>query len=110
MKHFAIVSIDKDDLGRVQNFFHKIHLKDNEPVYPKQFKIPDAHRPFLEESLAEWLNIGVVAKIRFALQQSSILCPQKRREWLQNCPRLQRTEPEIISGQIRHERYSRMHG
>ena len=62
LKHFSIVSINKSDLGRVKNFFHKIHLKDNEPVYRKQFKIPDAHRPFLEESLAEWLKLGVVQK------------------------------------------------
>jgi hypothetical protein len=60
LKHFSVVSIDKSDLGRVINFFHKIHLKDNEPVYRKQFKIQDAHRPFLEESLAEWLKLGVV--------------------------------------------------
>ncbi len=38
LKHFSIVSIDKSDLGRVKHFFHKIHLKDNEPVYRKQFK------------------------------------------------------------------------
>ncbi len=49
LKHFSIVSIDKSDLGRVNHFFHKIHLKDNEPVYQKQLKIPHAHRPFLEE-------------------------------------------------------------
>jgi hypothetical protein len=33
LKLFSIVSIDKSDLGRVKHFFHKIHLKDNEPVY-----------------------------------------------------------------------------
>ncbi len=53
LKHFKIVSIGKYKLGRVKYFFHKIHLKDNEPVYRKQFKLPDAHRPFLEESLAD---------------------------------------------------------
>jgi hypothetical protein len=46
LKHLNIVSIDKSDLGRVKNFFHKIHLKDNQPIYSKQFKIPDGHRPF----------------------------------------------------------------
>ena len=60
VKHFDAISIDKNDLGRVKDFFHKIHMKDNEPVYRKQFKIPDAHRPFLEESLAEWLKLEVV--------------------------------------------------
>jgi hypothetical protein len=38
LKHFSIISIDKSDLGRVKNFFHKIHLKDNDPVYRKQLK------------------------------------------------------------------------
>ncbi len=55
LKHFKVVTIGKNNLGRVKDFFHKIHLKDHEPVYRKQFKIPDANGPFLEESLAEWL-------------------------------------------------------
>ena len=48
VKHFSAIIVDKNDQGRVKDFFHKIHMKDNEPVYRKQFKIPDAHRPFLE--------------------------------------------------------------
>ncbi len=41
-KHQAAISISKMDLGRAKNFTHKIHLKDNNPVYRKQFKIPEA--------------------------------------------------------------------
>ena len=37
-------------------------MKDNEPVYQQQFKIPDPHRPFLEESPAELLKLGSVQK------------------------------------------------
>ncbi len=77
LKHFSIVSIDKTDLGRVKNFFHKIHMKDNEPVYRKQFKIPDAHRPFLEESLADWLKLGVVQKSD-SLYNSPVFCVPKK--------------------------------
>jgi hypothetical protein len=77
IKHFGIVSINKSDLGRVKDFFHKIHLKDNEPVYRKQFKIPDAHRPFLEESLAEWLKLGVVQKSD-SLYNSPVFCVPKK--------------------------------
>ena len=94
LQHFGIVSIDKGDLGRVQNFFHKIHLKDNEPVYRKQFKIPDAHRPFLEESLAEWLKIGVVQKSD-SLFNSPVFCETKERR-----------KPEVTHGQIHNARYS----
>jgi hypothetical protein len=43
LKHLNIVSIDKLDLGRVKDFFHKIHLKDTKPIYRKQFKLPDDH-------------------------------------------------------------------
>jgi hypothetical protein len=77
LKHFSIVSINKSDLGRVKNFFHKIHLKDNKPVYRKQFKIPDAHRPFLEESLADWLKLGVVQKSD-SLYNSPVFCVSKK--------------------------------
>ena len=49
VKHIDAISMDNNDLGRVKDSFHKIHMKENEPVYKKQFKIPDAHRPFLEE-------------------------------------------------------------
>ena len=35
LKHLAAISIEKNDLGRVKDFFHKIHMKDNEPVYRK---------------------------------------------------------------------------
>ena len=77
MKHFQVISVDKNDLGRVKDFFHKIHMKDNEPVYRKQFKIPDAHRPFLEESLAEWLKLGVVQKSD-SLYNSPVFCVPKK--------------------------------
>jgi hypothetical protein len=36
-KHQAAISVNKMDLGRAKNFTHKIHLKDNNPVYRKQF-------------------------------------------------------------------------
>jgi hypothetical protein len=46
----------KEHLESVRDFFHKIYMKNNKLVLRKQFKIPDAHQAFLEESLAEWLN------------------------------------------------------
>ena len=52
-------------------------MKDNEPVYRKQFKIPDAHRPFLEESLADWLKLGVVQKSD-SLYNSPVFCVPKK--------------------------------
>ncbi len=61
-KHQQAISVNKYDLGLATNFKHKIHLKDNNPVYRKQFKIPEAHQNFIEQSLDEWLKLGVVKR------------------------------------------------
>jgi hypothetical protein len=71
------VSIGKNDRGRKKYFFHKIDIKDNKPVFRKQFKIPDAHGPFLEESLANWLKLGVVQKSD-SLYNSPVFCVPKK--------------------------------
>ena len=42
-KHQEAISIDKYDLGLAKNYQHKIHLKNTDPVYNKQCKIPEAH-------------------------------------------------------------------
>ncbi len=55
-KHQQAISANKYDLGLATHFKHQIHLKDNAPVYRKQFKIPEAHQNFIEQSLDEWLK------------------------------------------------------
>jgi len=50
-KHQKAISVNKYDLGLATHYKHKIHLKDNSPVYRKQFKIPEAHQKFIEQSL-----------------------------------------------------------
>ena len=61
-KHQKAISVDKFDLGRASNFTHRIYLKDNELVYRKQFKIPEAHQSFIEATLDELLKLGVVKR------------------------------------------------
>ena len=76
-KHQAAISISKMDLGRAKNFTHKIHLKDNNPVYRKQFKIPEAHQNFIEATLDEWLKLGVVKRSN-SLYNSPLFCVPKK--------------------------------
>jgi hypothetical protein len=61
-KHQQAISVNKYDLGLATNYKHKIHLKDNAPVYRKQFKVPEAHQNFIEQSVHEWLKLGVVKR------------------------------------------------
>ncbi len=60
--HQKAISVNIYNLGLASNFKHKIHLKDNNPVYRKPFKIPEAHKNFIEQSLEEWLKLGVVKR------------------------------------------------
>jgi hypothetical protein len=76
-KHQDAISINKFDLGRAKNFTHKIFLKNDNPVYRKQFKIPEAHQTFIEAALDEWLKLGVV-KCTNSLYNSPLFCVPKK--------------------------------
>jgi hypothetical protein len=78
-RHQQAISVNKYDLGMASNFKHRIHHKDNNPVYRKQFKIPEAHQNFIQQSLEEWLKLGDV-KWSNSLYNSPIFCVPKKQE------------------------------
>ena len=55
-----VFSSGKYDLGYCDKMEHEIKLKDDTPVYVKQFRIPEAHRTVIIEHLNEWLKMGIV--------------------------------------------------
>lgn len=63
-KNHEAISEHKYDLGQTSTLMHDVSLKSEEPVYVKQFKIPDAHREQVEKHVAEWLKLGVVQPAR----------------------------------------------
>ena len=76
-KHRAALGRLQTHLGRAKYFFHKIHLKDNDPVYGKQFKIPDAHNDFISKTVDEWLKLGVVKRSSSMYKSSIFWVPKK---------------------------------
>jgi hypothetical protein len=70
------------DLGRAKNFTHKIHSKDNNPVYRKQFKIPEPHQNFIETTLDEWLILGVVKRSNSPYNSPLFCIPKKQGQGL----------------------------
>jgi Reverse transcriptase (RNA-dependent DNA polymerase)/RNase H-like domain found in reverse transcriptase/gag-polyprotein putative aspartyl protease len=60
----AVFSENKHDLGRATTLQHEITLKTKEPIYIKQFKIPEAHQQEVENYVKEWLKLGVIQPSR----------------------------------------------
>jgi hypothetical protein len=77
-KHQAAISMNKYDLGLAKNLAHRIHLKDNKPIYIKQYILPDAHNLFIEQTLDEWLKLGVVRKSGSAYNFPIFCIPKKQ--------------------------------
>ena len=76
-KHHAVFSRDKSDLGRSDLIQHEIHLKSEDPIYVKQFKMPDVHRDYLEEQVKEWLKLGIVQPTRSRYNSPMFLVNKK---------------------------------
>jgi hypothetical protein len=50
-KHRQIFSLSKHDIGYCDTILHKLFMKTEEPVYVKQFKIPEAHQHYLRDQV-----------------------------------------------------------
>ena len=77
LKNHDVFSDDKFDLGRMNVMSHEIRLKDREPVYVKQFRIPETHRSIILEHLQNWLKLGVVSPSK-SHYNSPIFCVPKK--------------------------------
>jgi hypothetical protein len=83
-KYLEALIVNKYDFGQVKSFSHQIILKNEYPVYSKQFKISKARHHFFEQTLDEWLKIAVV-KILNSLLNSLIFCIPKKQGQGFNC-------------------------
>ena len=61
-----VISVSKIDLGQCNKYKRRLHLKDNLPVYHKQFPLKPNHQKFVEQSLKEWIKLVVVRHTKSA--------------------------------------------
>jgi hypothetical protein len=81
-KHQAAISMNKYELGLAKDFKHKIHLKDDQPIYQKQFKLSDEHNQFIEQTLDEWLKLGVIRRSQSSYNSPILCVPKKQTQGL----------------------------
>jgi len=58
--HHKALARNKEDLGRTAAIPHQVFPKDNKPVYSKQWPIPAAHKPFIEQEIARLLRLKCI--------------------------------------------------
>jgi hypothetical protein len=51
---------DSLDLGFTDLQQHTIDLKDKDPVFSPQFRLPDDHLKLIQENVAGWLQAGII--------------------------------------------------
>ncbi len=54
---------ERNDIQNALNcdtVLHKLFMKNQEPVYVKQFRIPEAHQSYLQDQIREWLKLGII--------------------------------------------------
>ena len=67
----------KFDLGYNDQVAHKIAMRDQEPVYRSQFRIPEEHMDLIRSSVQAWLRIGIIQPSN-SLYNSPIFCVSKK--------------------------------
>jgi hypothetical protein len=76
-KHRGIFSLNKNEIGYCDTFFHKLFMKTEEPIYVKQFKIPVAHHRYLQNQVREWLRLGIIQSPRSRYNSPVFLVEKK---------------------------------
>ncbi len=76
-RYAGALSKDKFDLGLSDILEHKIHLRDSEPVYHKQFPFSLAHLDEVRSNIDKWLKLGIVEPAR-SRYNSPIFCVKKK--------------------------------
>ena len=68
---------DKYDIGFSDAVSHKIHMKNNKPIFIKQFRIPDAHQDVILDHINEWQNKQVIEECS-SPYNSPVFCVPKK--------------------------------
>jgi hypothetical protein len=77
LRNHDVFAKDKYDLGFSDAVSHKINMKNSQPVYIKQFRIPDAHQDVILDHIKEWQNKNVIEECS-SPYNSPVFCVPKK--------------------------------
>jgi hypothetical protein len=74
----AAFSADEMDLGRTNIVESYIDLRDKEPVYTRQFRLPMEQIEFIKENVMGWLDAGIVNRANSSYNSQIFCVPKKQ--------------------------------
>ena len=77
LQNHDVFSADKFDLGLTTMAEHTITLRDEEPVYVKQYRLAERDRSVLISHLRNWLKLGVVSPCRSKYNSPIFTVPKR---------------------------------
>ena len=77
LKNHQAFSESKQDIGFSEEISHKIHMKSEQPVYIKQFRIPDIHEQEIMNHLNEWKKNNVIEECSSPYNTPIFCVPKK---------------------------------
>jgi dUTPase len=75
--NYDVFSKDGNDLGRANHYEHEINIKHKNPIYIKQFRIPEAHRSMLETQVKLWMKQGIIQRSTSKYNSPVFIVPKK---------------------------------
>jgi hypothetical protein len=81
-QHFF--SEDNLDLGFKDLEQHTIDLKDKDPVFSPQFRLPAEHLKLIQENVAGWLQAGIIERSRSPYNSPIFCVPKKEGQGLRS--------------------------
>ena len=72
LKHHAMISQHRSELGWTMTLRHEIHFKAQNPIYVKHFQIPDTHGEEVEKHMNNWWKMEILELNRSQYNSQSL--------------------------------------
>ena len=75
--HIDVFSLSQHDIGRTDTVIHDVKVRDREPVYTQQYRLPFEQLQIIRDHVGAWLKSGVVERAH-SKYNSPIFCVPKK--------------------------------